>query len=354
MYNNPICVQATTTATAPSLYFFPDRTIINPYYGGTCSGQSTAYRNYVQLDSSPSLYRRSRTTATRSVPSKIYKTMYTKRKRSYAVDPYFFDPPEYRNCSGLWKDARKWPMYRKKKELSGRIQTYQESEFGGSPIDQQPHYCHGLYRVQLDLQPTALRRIRPYYAPSYVTYPPSIMNPLGTKKKYGQGYSIKMRITVKAIELITVAFRILLHFNTTTAIKLLGAAAIGLILAPMREMSFYAFVKMTQTEWQGLVLGVSASFSTLCLIMLLGACLGYRYQLWRRFDYLISLVGSFGYLFIGAIEAYYAACYPPNGEKIGLVCYRLEWIIASALIFINVTVYIMDCVLSFRARIRML
>lgn len=56
--------------------------------------------------------------------------------------------------------------------------------------------------VQLDMQPTALRRIRPYYAPSYATYPPSIMNAVRTKEKYGERYSIIMRVTVKAIELV--------------------------------------------------------------------------------------------------------------------------------------------------------
>ncbi|VDN27852.1 unnamed protein product [Gongylonema pulchrum] len=110
---------------------------------------------------------------------------------------------------------------------------------------------------------------------------------------------------------------------------MLGAAVIGLVLAPLRDMSFYAFVKMTQTEWQGLVLGIATTFSSLCLIILLSSCIGHRYPLWRRIDYLISLVGSVGYLVAGAVEAYYAACYPPYGEKIGKVCYRLEWIIAS-------------------------
>ncbi|KAL3998090.1 putative integral membrane protein [Acanthocheilonema viteae] len=350
MYNNPACAQSNTTTTITSVpttfsdysTYIPyainpinDRTVMSSYYGGAHPSQSTAYRSYLKLDISPAFYKRSRTVPTRIVPPKIHKMVYTKRNRGYAADPYFFDLREYRSFSGPWKDARRWPMYRKKKGSSGRIHTYQESEFGGSPIDQQPRYYHGLYRVQLDMQPTALRRIRPYYAPSYATYPPSIMNAVRTKEeKYGQRYSIMMRITVKAIEL------------------LLGAVTIGLIVAPMREMSIYGFVKMTETEWQALVLGISASFSALSLVMLFGASLGYRYVLWRRFDYLISLTGSFGHLFIGAIEVYYATC--PNGGKIGLVCYRLEWIVASALIFINVIVYIIDCVLSFRTGISML
>lgn len=57
--------------------------------------------------------------------------------------------------------------------------------------------------MQLDVRPTALRRIRPYYAPSYATYPPSIINAVKTEEdKYGQRYSIMMRITVKAVELV--------------------------------------------------------------------------------------------------------------------------------------------------------
>ncbi|MCP9261117.1 hypothetical protein DINM_004204 [Dirofilaria immitis] len=209
----------------------------------------------------------------------------------------------------------------KKKRLSGRIQTYQKSEFGGNPIDKQP--------LQLDMQPIALRRIRPYYEPSYATYPPSIMNAERTKK-YSKRYSIMMRITVKMTEL------------------LLGVVTIGFILVPMCEMSFYAFIKMIQTQWQGFVLSISASFSALCFIMLFRICFGYRYLLSQKFNCLISLLGSFGYLFAGIIEAHYAFCYLSKDEKIGLVCYRLEWIIASGLIFINIIVYIVDCLLSFR------
>uniref|UniRef100_A0A1I7VYK4 Anoctamin n=1 Tax=Loa loa TaxID=7209 RepID=A0A1I7VYK4_LOALO len=218
---------------------------MNFYYGGAHPSQNVAYRNYLQLNTSPTLYRRSRTVPTRAILPKICKMMYTKQNRGYAVDPYFLYPLEYRSHFGSWEDARRWPMYRKKKRFFGRIQTYQESEFGGNPIDRQPHYCHGLYRVQLDMQPTALRRIRPYYTPSYVTYPPCIMNTVRTKTKYSERYSIIMKTTVKAIELVGNFFDNLL----------LGVAAIGFIIAPMREMSLYAFVKIIQTEWQVLVLG---------------------------------------------------------------------------------------------------
>lgn len=57
--------------------------------------------------------------------------------------------------------------------------------------------------VQLDMQPIVMRRIRPYYAPSYATYPPSIMNAVRRKEKYCQRYSIMMKVTVKAIELVS-------------------------------------------------------------------------------------------------------------------------------------------------------
>ncbi|KAK6106653.1 putative integral membrane protein [Brugia pahangi] len=360
MYNNPTCVQSNTTVTTTSVpatlpdystyvpYFINlinDPAVVNSYYGGVHTSRSAAYRtyrSYLQLDTSPVLYRQARTIPTRTQPPKIYKMVYTKRNRGYAIDPYFFNARQYRSYSGPWKDARKWPMYRKKKEPSGRIETYQESEFSGNPIDRQPRYYHGLYRVQWNMQPTALRRIRPYYAPSYATYPPSIMNAVSRKEKYNERYSIMMRVAIKAIELVGVFL-------------MLGAATVGFIIAPVRELSLYAFVKMTHTEWQGLVLAVSGSFSALCLIMLFGSFFGNRYMLWRKFDYLISLFGSFGYLFVGVIEAYHATCHPPDSKKIiALVCHRLEWIIATALIFINVIVYIVDCVLSFRTGIKML
>uniref|UniRef100_A0A183U1E8 MARVEL domain-containing protein n=1 Tax=Toxocara canis TaxID=6265 RepID=A0A183U1E8_TOXCA len=157
-----------------------------------------------------------------------------------------------------------------------------------------------------------LRRMRPYYAPSYTTYPPSIMNPSrASRKDTEKNYPITLRIVMKATELI------------------LGAAILGLILGPMRDYPFHIFVTMTKTEWQGLVVGIVSCFSVLALIMLATSCVAHKQLFWQRIDYFISLVGAFGYLLAGAIEAYFAACYPPTGEKIGQVCHRAEWIIAT-------------------------
>lgn len=43
----------------------------------------------------------------------------------------------------------------------------------------------------------------------------------------------------------------------------------------------------------------------------------------------MTLLGIFGYFIVSFLEAYYAACYPPNGPKLNLVCHRAEWIIAD-------------------------
>uniref|UniRef100_A0A915CD89 MARVEL domain-containing protein n=1 Tax=Parascaris univalens TaxID=6257 RepID=A0A915CD89_PARUN len=169
-------------------------------------------------------------------------------------------------------------------------------------------YAQSLY---IDTAST-LRRMRPYYAPSYSTYPPSIMNPTRTYRNDAEKrYPIALRMVIKMAEVI------------------LGAAILGLVLGPMHNYSFYVFVTTTKTEWQSLVVGVVSCFAALALIMLATSCLAHEQRYWQKIDYFISIVGTFGYLLAGAIEAYFAACYPPTGGRIGYVCHRAEWIIAT-------------------------
>ncbi|VDN08045.1 unnamed protein product [Thelazia callipaeda] len=288
---------------------------MSAYYGGTgistFPSQSSAYRSYLLPNDKLSLSRPSRTVPSRVIPAKTYKTLYTRRDRGQTAEPYFFDPRRYRSGSGPWKDTRNWPMYWKKRKFTQPIQTYQESEFGGNPIDRIPHNYFGYYTTPSDMQHTVMRRVRPYYAPSYITYPPSIMNPNRSSKVVDEKYPLIMRVIIKIIEL------------------MLGASTTAFVLAPIRDLSFFEFVKITQTEWQGIVVGVGVTFSVLCIILLTTASLAQRSSLWRRFDGMISLGGTICYFLAGGIEAYYAACYPPRGAIIGLVCYRFEWIFAS-------------------------
>uniref|UniRef100_A0A1I7UAY9 MARVEL domain-containing protein n=1 Tax=Caenorhabditis tropicalis TaxID=1561998 RepID=A0A1I7UAY9_9PELO len=66
----------------------------------------------------------------------------------------------------------------------------------------------------------------------------------------------------------------------------------------------------------------------------------------HRSDGLLTAAGCFFWLVAGFVEAYFAACYPPNGPRINLVCHRPEWIIACVLAFINFLVFVADFVLS--------
>lgn len=135
---------------------------------------------------------------------------------------------------------------------------------------------------------------------------------------------------------------------------ILGAAVIGLVLGPMKGHSFHDFVIRTNTEFQGLVLGVSVTFSIFSAILLLTSYLANDVHIWRKVDALITAAGCFCWLLAGFVEAYYAACYPPNGAKINLVCHRAEWIVADILIFINMVIYIGDFAMSWMAGVTML
>ncbi|RCN51397.1 hypothetical protein ANCCAN_02550 [Ancylostoma caninum] len=227
---------------------------------GPYPGASGAYRPYPQPQPSPP--RRSRTAPSRAVPPTVRTTATSRKSRGLSADPF---EKRFKAFSGPTKKPS--PVYRKSRD----------------PYN---------YRIAQYQAPTTLRRLRPFYAPSYTTYPPSTM--LRTDKKLDtKRYPLYARVAVKAAELI------------------LGAAILGLVLGPMRGTSFHDFVIRTNTEWQA-------------------------------------------YLLASCLEAYYAACYPPNGPRINLVCHRAEWIIATILCFINTALYVLDFALSWLSGVTML
>uniref|UniRef100_A0A8R1IRT4 MARVEL domain-containing protein n=1 Tax=Caenorhabditis japonica TaxID=281687 RepID=A0A8R1IRT4_CAEJA len=179
-----------------------------------------------------------------------------------------------------------------------------------------------------------LRRLRPFYAPSYTTYPPSTMHPKNALNN--RNYPLYARLAAKAVQVI------------------LGVAVIGLVLGPMKGNSFHDFVIRTNTEWQGLVLGISVSFSFFSLVLGITSCFASNLHIWKKVDGLLTAAGCFFWLLAGFVEAYYAACYPPNGPRINLVCHRAEWIIACILAFINFCVFVADFVLSWMNGVSML
>lgn len=73
--------------------------------------------------------------------------------------------------------------------------------------------------------------------------------------------------------------------------------------------------------------------AVVAFLLLATICCANRNLFWRRLDIVNSALSSFLYLVLTCIEVYYAACYPPNGAKIALVCYRLEWIVAAVSVF---------------------
>ncbi|CAJ0919075.1 unnamed protein product, partial [Mesorhabditis belari] len=299
--------------------------------------QSTAYRPYPQ-PSPPN--RRSRTAPARNRPTApppplpTYPTMQrTMKPRGYSADPLERSRFAY---SGPFK--RPQPLYRKRRDPRGGG-YFQETDFGaGAPIDYGMGFQRPVYPPYLEQGvPTTMRRIRPYYAPSYTTYPPSTMHRPKRKHK-PEKYPIIFRAVLKAAQLI------------------IGAAILGLVLSPMRTSpGFHAFVVRTKTEWQGAVVGITATFSILTLTLLATSfCLAHKVAAWRRFDALISMAAAFCYLVAGFIEAYFAACYPPDGKNLNLVCHRPEWIIATILVFINVVAYIIDFWLAWAAGVTLL
>ncbi|KAI6181398.1 hypothetical protein M3Y98_00825100 [Aphelenchoides besseyi] len=122
-----------------------------------------------------------------------------------------------------------------------------------------------------------------------------------------------------------------------------GLIAIGLILAPIRSLDLADFFRRTQTEFQGLVLAVLASLTSLTFLLLISVYCANTRSLWRRFDIVNTAVSSFLYLVVTCIEAYYAACYPPNGAKIGLI-----------ICFCQIVLYITDLIMALRTGVSLL
>uniref|UniRef100_A0A915CUY6 MARVEL domain-containing protein n=1 Tax=Ditylenchus dipsaci TaxID=166011 RepID=A0A915CUY6_9BILA len=116
----------------------------------------------------------------------------------------------------------------------------------------------------------------------------------------------------------------------------------------MRGNSYYNFVTQTSTEWQALVLVITISFAFCALFLLLTVFFANTSYCWRQTDAIISVFGTVLYILATSLEIYYAACYPPIGQRINLVCYRPEWIMAGCLSFINLIVYI--AYISFKDR----
>ena len=87
-----------------------------------------------------------------------------------------------------------------------------------------------------------------------------------------------------------------------------------------------------------------AVFAILSLAMLVTVFLANSQPIWRQIvrlkadairrwainlqDVLVSAMASLLYVLAAFLEAYFAACYPPQGYLLNLVCHRPEWIIA--------------------------
>ncbi|KAK5984869.1 MARVEL domain-containing protein, partial [Trichostrongylus colubriformis] len=293
---------------------------------GPYPGASGAYRPYPQPQPSPP--RRSRTAPGRAVPLTVRTTAASSRKsRGVSVDQY--DKRQYKAVSGPMKKPS--PAYRKTRDpYTYRLPQYQETDFGGAPYD----YSSQFHRPYTNEAPTTLRRLRPFYAPSYTTYPPSTM--FRTDKKLDtKRYPLFARIAVKVAQLI------------------LAAAILGLVLGPMRGSSFHDFVIRTSTEWQGnvklhietackkkfnkynsetknheanglhcgyhipfhyfpgAVVGIVSTWGIFTAVLLMTSFLANSVHMWRKVDAHVNLIAILAYLLASCLEAYYAACYPP-------------------------------------------
>ncbi|CAD6184245.1 unnamed protein product [Caenorhabditis auriculariae] len=297
---------------------------------GPYPGASGAYRPYPQPQ--PSSPRRSRTAPSRPRSTVPTSTAHGEGRRSRGISAEAFDRRQYKAYSGPAK--KPLPIYRKRREPTSS--RYQETDFGGGTgMDYGGGATFAPYnRNYYNEQVTTLRRLRPFYAPSYTTYPPSTMH--RKQKMNTKRYPTFARMALKAAQLI------------------LGAAVIGLVLGPMKGNSFHQFVIQTSTEWQGLVLGIAVTFSIFSGILLLTSYLANDVHIWRKVDALLTAAGCFCWLLAGFVEAYFAACYPPNGARINLVCHRAEWIIACILCFINLVIFVADFVMSWMAGVTIL
>ncbi|CAI4231599.1 unnamed protein product [Auanema sp. JU1783] len=307
---------------------------VQPGAYGPYAGATSAYRPYPQPQPSPP--RRSRTAPNRSGRSSVIYHTEQRRPRGYSANPYdhrripstnqpkpyFVQPPKKTNN-----------VYKKRREPTIN-RSQMETDFGGGTLEYKA-FPTRYYPEASTTQQHTLRRIRPYYAPSYATYPPSTMNKIN-KKLDTKRYPLYARVILKFAQLI------------------LGAAILGLVLGPMKGYSFHEFVVRFNTEWQGLVVGIVSCWGILTAILLVTCCLANKVHAWRKLDAHINLIGILAYLVASFLEAYYAACYPPNGPRINLFCHRAEWIIATILCFINIVLYVIDFSLSWFSGVTML
>ncbi|KAK6025114.1 hypothetical protein OSTOST_08997 [Ostertagia ostertagi] len=245
----------------------------------------------------------------------------SRKPRGVSVDQY--DKRQFKAVSGPMKKPS--PAYRKTRDpYTYRLAQYQETDFGGAPYDYSSQF-HRPYTAEVPT--TTLRRLRPFYAPSYTTYPPSTMfrtdKKLDTKK-----YPLFARIAVKAAQL-------------TSA------------LGTMRGSSFHDFVIRTNTEWQGAVVGIVSTWAIFTAVLLMTSFLANSVHMWRKVDAHVTLIAILAYLLASCLEAYYAACYPPNGPRINLVCHRASGSY-EILCFINTALYVADFALSWLSGVNML
>uniref|UniRef100_A0A0N5B769 MARVEL domain-containing protein n=1 Tax=Strongyloides papillosus TaxID=174720 RepID=A0A0N5B769_STREA len=377
----------------------PDYALSNPYRPYPQQSPVTGGGN---LENGTLLhsYRRSRTAPVRTLPRQTqnYNTSYnpyptTQRNSGTHLRGHSADPPlqtNYKYISNYVPAYTTTSQNQPKKRLSNtmtnaqynqRIKSTSGIKYSQEPIDyyQQKTPSTNIfnYNTAGPVSPSAvsavpyntispnnptLRRVTPYYTNYQTThtatmYPGSYSGPQMYQAQqqypasvYGGGmydrkrdpkavskkYPLFARITIKIFELI------------------LGAAILGLVIGPSTGYSFHDFVIMTRTEWQGAVVGIVSVFAICTLCLLLTICLANKQYFWRQFDVAISGFAILLYLVTSFLEAYFAACYPPYGKQIDIVCHRAEWIIADILCFINLVIYIIDFVLALRTGVNIL
>ncbi|CAD5207885.1 unnamed protein product [Bursaphelenchus okinawaensis] len=127
-----------------------------------------------------------------------------------------------------------------------------------------------------------------------------------------------------------------------------------LIIGPSLDYSLAEFMRRSNTEWQSLVLAILAVLGAVAFIMLFVNCCISQHSIWRKIDVVMCAVGVVLMFIATGLEAYYAACYPPNGPKIALVCYKTEWIFAAAICFLDTLVYVADLCFQLRSGVTLL
>ncbi|KAI6195362.1 hypothetical protein M3Y96_01223200 [Aphelenchoides besseyi] len=324
------------------------------YYPSQISGSSGYVRNYSAhayhgntLDHpnntlNPTLrkYQRIRTTANKTAP---VHTSY-QRYRGSRTDPPPDQPVDsryYRSYSGPIKRP---PLYQKRREPRPYAENY-----GTDPFAQ--YYAHQLYDFpsvsQLPPPQTHSLSRHPATVGSYETYgrivPIQKPFPINYATVKQQKKLNEKRRKSEERQFIESAYPVYARLGIKLAEFVFGLIAIGLILAPIRSLDLADFFRRTQTEFQGLVLAVLASLTSLTFLLLISVYCANTRSLWRRFDIVNTAVSSFLYLVVTCIEAYYAACYPPNGAKIGLI-----------ICFCQIVLYITDLIMALRTGVSLL